>query len=291
MNRGTGQERTFTFSCRGARLIGILHPSDKPAERGVLVVVGGPQYRVGSHRQFVLLARDLSAQGVPVMRFDHRGIGDSDEPYVGFEALDPDIAAAIDSFMKQCPSLREVVLWGLCDATSAILFYAHQDRRVAGIVLLNPWVRTPESEARTYLRHYYLQRLTDPDFWRRLISGRLELRKSTSSLLSMAAQRLGISRLFGSTKASSTTGDGSSLPKRMANGLAKFKGRVLLIISGQDLTAREFEDLIRASKTWRRLLSMPSVSRRDLDAADHTFSRRIWHDQVAKWTAEWIRQY
>src|SRR3546814_2482234 len=38
-------------------------------------------------------------------------------------------------------------------SASAILFYAQRDSRVAGVALLNPWVRTPESEADTYLRH------------------------------------------------------------------------------------------------------------------------------------------
>lgn len=266
-------------------LVGIVHPSVKPAERGILVVVGGPQYRVGSHRQFVLMARDLAAQGVPVMRFDHRGIGDSDEPYLGFEALDDDITAAIDAFVTQCPGLREVVLWGLCDAASAILFYGHQDPRVVGIVLLNPWVRTPESEARTYLRHYYAKRLMDRSFWRSLFSGRFRPYRSVLSLLGLAAQRLGIYPRSGNPR----THRAIPLPERMADGLAKFTGPVLLIMSGQDLTAREFEDLARSSETWRRLLFEPRVSRRELQAADHTFSRREWHDKVVAWTAEWIR--
>jgi len=46
------------------------------ADTGVLIVVGGPQYRVGSHRQFVMLARFLADHGVPCMRFDYRGMGD-----------------------------------------------------------------------------------------------------------------------------------------------------------------------------------------------------------------------
>ena len=285
MNLGTEQERTFEFSCRGAMLVGIIHPTVKPAERGIVVVVGGPQYRVGSHRQFVLLARDLAAQGFPVMRFDHRGIGDSDEPYLGFEALDPDIAAAVDAFMAQCPGLREVVLWGLCDAASAILFYAHHDPRVAGIVLLNPWVRTPESEARTYLRHYYAKRLVDRSFWRRLFSGHFRPHESAVSLLGLIAQRLGIA----ARSANPRTLEAIPLPERMASGLAKFKGPVLLIMSGQDLTAREFEDSARSSEVWRRLLAERRVSRRDLQAADHTFSRRAWHDNVVAWTAAWLR--
>src|SRR5688572_8417307 len=158
-------EHAFTFSCENAALVGILHQTRMPAKRGILMVVGGPQYRVGSHRQFVLLARSLAANGIPVMRFDHRGIGDSDDPYLGFEALEHDLSAAIDAFRASHPSLKEIVLFGLCDAASAILLYAYRDPRIVGLVLLNPWVRTAESEARTYLRHYYGQRLLAPDFW------------------------------------------------------------------------------------------------------------------------------
>jgi hypothetical protein len=29
------------------------------------------------------------------------------------------------------------VIWGLCDGASAAMFYAEQDRRVSGLVLLN----------------------------------------------------------------------------------------------------------------------------------------------------------
>lgn len=291
MSRRAASERAFTFPCGPGNLVGILHASEQSAQRGVIIVVGGPQYRVGSHRQFVLLARDLAARGVPVMRFDHRGIGDSDEPYLGFEALGPDIEAAVDAFMAQSRGLREVVLWGLCDAASAILFYAHRDPRVAGIVLLNPWVRTPESEARTYLRHYYLRRLTEPEFWRNAVSGRLDLQRSASSLLVMAAQRLGIVRCSGPADAGAIARHARPLPERMAEGLAKFRGPVLLIISGQDLTAREFEDSARDSRVWRHLLDAPQVSRRDLPDADHTFSRPAWSDRVTDWTDEWIRNW
>ncbi|MFB1029241.1 MAG: hydrolase 1, exosortase A system-associated, partial [Thauera sp.] len=66
------------FPCEGEELIGILAlPETAVTRLGVLVVVGGPQYRVGSHRQFVLLARALAKSGVPCMRFDYRGMGDA----------------------------------------------------------------------------------------------------------------------------------------------------------------------------------------------------------------------
>ena len=102
--------------------------------------------------------------------------------------------------------------------------------------------------------------------------------------MGLLAQRLGIARTSGSRTRTSIP-----LPERMANGLAKFKGPVLLIMSGQDLTAREFEDSAGVSATWRRLLGEKRVCRRDLEDADHTFSRRAWHDKVIEWTSEWVR--
>lgn len=285
------QERAFTFNCEGAELLGIAHLPPLPARRGVIIVVGGPQYRVGSHRQFLLLARDLADRGIPVLRFDQRGVGDSEGPYLGFEALEADIAAAIDAFLAQCPGLEEVVLWGLCDAASAILFYAHRDPRVAGIVLLNPWVRTAEGEARAYLRHYYLRRLTQRDFWSGLLAGRFRPRDSAASLLRFLAHGLG---LGGRTAlgGQGTPGDALNqqpLPERMATGLARYRGPMLLIISGRDLTAREFEDAAGRSAHWQRLLSAKRVQRRDLEPADHTFSRRAWRDKISRWTADWLQ--
>ena len=135
-------ERALQFGCDGEALVGILSPAAAPAKRGVLVIVGGPQYRAGSHRQFALLARHLAEQGIPALRFDYRGLGDSSGAARTFEDVGADIRSAIDAFQAAVPGLQEVVLWGLCDGAAAALFYGHQDPRVAGLVLLNPWARS-----------------------------------------------------------------------------------------------------------------------------------------------------
>ncbi|MDQ3186936.1 MAG: hydrolase 1, exosortase A system-associated, partial [Pseudomonadota bacterium] len=90
---------------------------------------------------------------------------------------------------------------------------------------------------------------------------------------------------------SSRSRDRASLPDRMLAGLSRFKGRVLLIISGNDLTAQEFSNLVSGSQEWQKLLASPRVSRFDLPEATHTFSRREWRDQVALWTKEWVQSW
>lgn len=287
------EERALVFECGGERLYGILSlPAPAAAcTRGVLVVVGGPQYRAGSHRQFTLLARDLAHEGVATLRFDYRGMGDSEGAARGFEEVGDDLRAAIDAFMAALPGLRQVVLWGLCDAASAIGMYAARDPRVAGVVLLNPWVRTEDGLARATLRHYYSARLRDPAFWRQLLRGGLDVRGSLASLLALLRKARGGQSSAAGGAAASTAASTAALPERMRAGLQAFRGQVLLVIAGHDLTAREFCDLADADAAWRGILAPPRVTRRQIDAADHTFSRREWRDQVARWTAEWLRSW
>ncbi len=281
-------ETALTFTCEGAELLGVFHPGAPGASRGVLVVVGGPQYRVGSHRQFVLLARDLAAAGVPVLRFDYRGMGDAGGEFAGFEQIDADIAAAIDAFCTRLPTLREIVIWGLCDAASAALFYAWRDPRIAGLVLLNPWLRTEAGQARAYLRHYYLARLANPELWRKIRRGEFQFSAALRSLLALFKQaRRGPADQSAVSQAASAS-EAVPLPERMAESWRRFAGPVLLILSGDDLTAAEFRDVTKNSRHWRRLLARPQVTLRELPEANHTFSRREWRDQVAAWTREWL---
>lgn len=289
----TPQEIPLVFECYGARLLGILHRGSPKAARGVLVVVGGPQYRVGSHRQFVLLARYLAQAGIPVLRFDYRGMGDAEGEFAGFEQIDADIAAAVDAFFTQVPGLRDVVIWGLCDAASAALFYAWRDPRIAGLVLLNPWLRTEAGQALAYLRHYYLARLVNLDLWRKIGRGEFSLATALRSLLALVGQVWRGGRDSPPVTATATEiqtpePNQPPLPERMAEGLRHFNGRVLLILSGDDLTAAEFRDTTKASRRWRRLLAQPQVTIREFPAANHTFSRRDWRDQVTVWTQEWL---
>ena len=282
-------EVPVSITCQGAEIIGVLHTPIPLPLVGVVVVVGGPQYRVGSHRQFVLLGRDLASRGAAVLRFDCRGMGDSDGDFPGFERIEPDIAAAVDFLLRSFDSIQHVVLWGLCDSTFAICEHARRNPRISGIVMLNPWVRSETGHAKAQLRHYYLRRLFEREFFHKVLKGELDALASISELLASMGRALGVLKR-NPTEREPREPNGS-LVERMGDNLRQYRGLILLIISGRDLTAREFDAAARRSRAWRMILGDQRLTRRELAEADHTFSRRMWRDQVAEWTWEWINSF
>lgn len=281
---GTGakicREEAIGFCCEGEILHGVLALPEQAADLGVVIVVGGPQTRVGSHRQFVLLARGLAAAGYSTLRFDYRGMGDSGGTQRRFDVVTPDIAAAIDALLAACPGVTRVALWGLCDAASAALLYLDDthDSRIAGLCLLNPWVRSRTSLAKTQVKHYYGQRLLEKEFWLKLLSGRLNIGLAVADLWSKIGQ-------------ASARVDAEAVPgfqDRMVRGLTNFTGKVLLILSGEDYTAKEFLEYTAASEAWRGLLGRSGLTRYDVAGADHTFSSRHWRETVENATVHWL---
>ena len=287
MNRTNVVEEVVHFHCAQARLWGIVSRPAVPvvaSDTAVLIVVGGPQYRVGSHRQFVLLARGLAAAGYPALRFDYTGMGDSEGELHSFDAAGPDLRAALDALARACPAAGRFVVWGLCDAASAALMFATEDPRVTGIVAANPWVRSGATLAVARLKYYYVSRLLQGDFWHKLLRGGLRWGDSWRSLMGSLAG----ARSRGPDAASG--GDDGPFQAVMAWGLARLRGGALLILSGNDLTAKEFIEYAASSDTWRRLLQDPKVSRVDLAEADHTFSQRGWLEQVIAETIAWLNR-
>lgn len=284
---------------------------------GVLIIVGGPQYRAGSHRQFTLLARHLADRGIPSLRFDYRGMGDSEGDARNFEDIADDVRSAVDALTEAVPGVRRVVLWGLCDGATAAALYAWRDDRVAGIVLLNPWVQDAQAHAQAVLKTYYVGRLADPRFWRSLMTGKVNLLRSVASLantvVGACAGRVSPALQAGSpmappkgtdqpavsdggcarvADAAPRAGPASGLPlsERMRRALDRYSGEALLVLSGNDLTAQEFKNLWHGGRVWQQTMRGLAIRHVELPDADHTFSRPAWSEQVAQETAAWILQ-
>jgi uncharacterized protein len=231
---------------------------------------------VGSHRHFVQLARELAGAGFACLRFDHRGMGDSPGAVPSFERLDDDIAAALDAFLREQPQLTGAVLWGLCDGASAALMYCarRNDARVRGLALLNPWVRSPQSEARAQVGHYYGQRLRSGAFWRKLLLGGVGWRQFSNWW-----------QTWRRAKSNAPEAEQPPFPAVMAQGWQGYNGPILLQIAVPDLTAQEFLDT--AARSWPNWQNKPQLTRHDHASASHTFpnlaDKRLVNQQLLAW--------
>lgn len=279
------REHALTFTCGGSRMCGIVACPDAAPDSGVLILVGGPQYRAGSHRQFTLLARQLASRGIAALRFDYRGMGDSEGDPRTFEEVGDDIRAALDAFAARVPGLRRIALWGLCDAASSAMLYAHTDARVSDMILLNPWVHSETGAARARLKHYYLTRLTQPSFWKKLLSGGISLGQSASDLGKSAQSAIAAAAPADAANPRLGT---PGYTGRMLDGFQRYQGRALVILSGNDLVAREFAALTENDRQWQWLMRRAGFSLHWMPDANHTFSSRVWRDAAAELTARWL---
>lgn len=280
-------ERGLVFECAGDSLVGVVAVPERPHSTGVVIIVGGPQYRIGSHRQFVLLARRLASMGYACMRFDNRSMGDATGEARDFEDIGDDLAAVMNEFVAAVPEVDEVVLFGLCGGASAACVYAGDDERVKGVFLLNPWVRTDVSQAKAYLKHYYLDRLRDLSFWKKLVSGNLGIRSAVGGLMSTARRAL-----VRVPAVEAQAGDGtnqSPLMEQMVRSVERSTCRGIVVLSGRDYVARECDEVLIPHPRFQQLVSAGRMSVKRVDDADHTFTSPDMHDLLEQLIADFVR--
>jgi exosortase A-associated hydrolase 1 len=172
--------RLLTFDCQGSALAGSLDAA--AGSVGVMIVTGGTQTRIGSHRLFERLGLALSSAGHPCFRFDRRGVGDSDGEDPGWRDSRDDIAAALACFRREA-GLDRVVGFGLCDGASALALHAAA-LRLDGLILVNPWFVEAESgePPAAAVKDHYRKQLTSLAGWKRLLSGSVSFGKLLGGL-------------------------------------------------------------------------------------------------------------
>lgn len=237
--------RHLTFACEGATLACTIDMADGQA--GLLLVTGGNELRSGAWAGQAQLAARIAAAGHPVLRFDPRGVGDSDGPNGGFETRAPDIAAALTAFRAECPQLARVVGWGNCDAASALMLAGGMG--MDALVLSNPWTIEDESapppEA---IRDHYRRRLGDPAAVLRLLTGKVSLGKLAASLRGALRKPPPL----------------NTLTQELARGIAPFTGEVRFLVAERDRTGQAF--LSAWDKTDDRIVRCPDATHSFVEA-------------------------
>ncbi len=237
--------RALNFACEGATLAGTV--DDAPGSAGLLIVSGGNEIRAGAHRGMAELAAMVAARGYPVFRFDRRGVGDSDGENRGFRFSGADIQAALDAFRRECAQVTRVVAFGNCDAATALALHGVP---VDARVLANPWVipSSGEMPPPAAIKDRYVRRLRDPEAWKALLTGKIDMAKLAKGLGRLAAAKPALP---------------DSLADKTVRALEASTIPTTILLATRDATAIAFSD------AWR---NDPAIAIERIDTASHSFA-------------------
>jgi pimeloyl-ACP methyl ester carboxylesterase len=124
------------------RLFGVLHRPEAAAQNlGLVLCAPFAEEQKQGYRVLVELARRLTADGVPCLRFDYRGTGDSEGPFTDFTLTGAaaDIRRAAE-FLRQETTVERVGLVGLRLGGSLAWRAAVEGLETACVVLWQPIV-------------------------------------------------------------------------------------------------------------------------------------------------------
>ena len=120
MTRGES-ELPFFFG-HGGELFGIYHAAANPAGKAVLLCAPLGQDYIRCHRLYRQLANALAAEGIPVLRFDYYGCGDSagSSDEVDWDRCLRDIVAAANELRSRSGAGRVVAFGARLGASLAL---------------------------------------------------------------------------------------------------------------------------------------------------------------------------
>ena len=240
----------LTFPCGGDPIAATLDTAAGAA--GLLIVGGGTEIRSGAHAGMAMLAATVAAAGWPVLRYDRRGVGDSGGADPGFAESGPDIAAAAAALRARLPTGGRVIGFGLCDGATALALH-HADAGIDALLLANPWVVEPVGDLPppAAVRAHYLRRLADPAFWKRALTGGIDLRKAARGVASLG------------------TAADDGLSGRIGTALAAGGRPLAILLAKGDGTAIAF-DAAWGGRSFAALRPHAEVVR--IDSASHSFA-------------------
>jgi hypothetical protein len=136
--------------------------------------------------------------------------------------------------------------------------------------------------ARTQIKHYYVQRLLQTEFWHKLLSGKLGIGR--------ALQGFAVNWLRARQTSLAAADEPLPFQTRMMRALEGFPWPALLILSGNDYTAKEFLEACQTDAQATAALAGARLTRIDLAEADHTFSSREFRQAVEVATVSWLQR-
>jgi hypothetical protein len=289
-------ERALRFGAGGS-LVGVLtDPAEgtaRPNAPAIILLGAGIVHRVGPHRLYVKIARQLARMGFVVFRFDFSGIGDS---RFRDDALPMEKSAILETreAMDCLSAIRNIdrfVLVAICSGAGFSFQTARADARVVGVSLLNAaghrW-STGHELARTMVHHYW-RMLWSPSFrgknWRKLTT----LQFDRAGVVRTAGQRMRM--LFAGAGTASAEAGESQQPQSVAaafHALLERGVRLQVVYSEGDEGWDYYQLFLR--KHLRALESRRDFSLQVVEGANHTFTLLSHQAQIIDILNRWLEE-
>jgi hypothetical protein len=268
-------ESTLAFGAN-AGLVGTLATAAQSAGIGALLFNAGVVPRIGPNRLNVRIARSLAAQGIPSLRFDLSGRGDS-SPARGMESYEQQAVADIGSAMNlltERTGVTRFALMGLCSGAENAFHAALADERVIGMTLMDSY---HYPTLRTHLNRFRRRARLQGGVLR--AGGSWLRRRLKGSGKATTPAREGASSSFGSIRPT---------PEAFAAQLRKLIDRgvkIDLLFSGSFLETYNYEHQFRDGFGRFGIVERIHVEYRpDLD---HTLSTAAMQREVVERTTRW----
>jgi pimeloyl-ACP methyl ester carboxylesterase len=275
------RERPLTVHTPDGPLFGILtEPLGERRELSAVLINAGAQRRTGPNRMWVEIARRWAARGVPTLRFDLAGIGDSDGDTASLAHVSTIYAqtygrqarAALDT-LHACGLPKRAVVLGLCARGYRALHTALADERVGTVVMLNPRSLIWDEGIYAVRRARELrERLMLAATWRKALRGELNLARHLETAHALASRAARSSRRAQARRDSSEREalDRTTALAAIFDTLRDRGQLALLLFTGSEPLRRELaaRGLLERAERWPNL----EIAIRGTSADTHTLT-------------------
>jgi pimeloyl-ACP methyl ester carboxylesterase len=273
-------------------LFGVLcEPESKKNAPLLMFLNTAANHHIGPHRSWVDFARALAERGVASFRLDVAGMGDSPvesgrlHNQVYSLAATRDVSTAVDVLHGR--GFNRITLIGLCSGGYLAFHAAVRDSRVNGLVVINLqrfiWHPGDSLEVARRLAlpstETYLQRAMQPQTWKRLAKGGIDLRLLGTLFTVRAKKRVKAKALEVLANVLGPAFELNEVPRGLMQ-LLKRGTRVLLVYGEKDGGLDELATHL--GPKLHRLKQFRNVELEYLSDSDHTLTTRTAREKLSE---------
>lgn len=282
------REEPIRFGDKNGYFGVLTTPVDPNKSRGKPLIIWSNtagNYRIGPNRMYVEMGRKLAAAGIPSIRIDVSGIGDSliwedeqlNHPYD--DRLFHDVRSAI-AHLKKTGRAEKFGVAGLCSGAFVAYHSAVLDEAITSIVLINlqifRWEEGMSLDVNPLANRdqtkYYQRRLFSKEAWLKMLRGGVNVRNIVNILQGRVVDKTRATIAKVQAKMAQDASRGSEIA-RAFDKLLKRNVDVLIIFSGGDPGVDNLN--VKVGASMGALKKNERFTIETIEGVDHSFTP-IW---------------